>query len=64
MVEKQDGCRLKMLRTDNGTEYTSDRFEVFCAEEGIKHQLIVAYSPQQNGVSERKNRIVIEMASA
>ena len=62
MVEKQSGCSIKTLRTDNGTEYTSEKFEAFCTQEGINHQLTVVYSPQQNGVSERKNRTVMEMA--
>ena len=51
-----------MLRTDNGGEYTSKEFNVFCQEAGIVHQLIAPYLPQQNGVSERKNRTVMEMA--
>lgn len=37
-------------------------FDKFYEDEGIDHQLIVGYAPKQNGVSERKNRIVIKMA--
>ena len=62
LVENQANCSIKMLRSDNGTEYTSDKFDRFCVEAGIEHQLIVTYCPQQNGVSERKNRTVMEMA--
>jgi len=62
MVENESGCKLKMLRSDNGKEYTSNKFNDFCEEMGIKHQLTVSYTPQQNGVSERKNRTVMEMA--
>ena len=62
MVEMESGCKLKVLRSDNGREYTSNRFNVFCEDMGIKHQLTVPYTPQQNGVSERKNRTVMEMA--
>lgn len=51
-----------MLRSDNGAEYVSNEFKMLCDEEGIKHQLTVPYTPQQNGVSERKKRIVMEMA--
>ncbi|GKV25633.1 hypothetical protein SLEP1_g35036 [Rubroshorea leprosula] len=50
------------LRFDNGKEYTSSEFNKICEDAGIGHQLTVPYSPQQNGVSERKNRTVMEMA--
>jgi transposase InsO family protein len=45
MVETQCGQKIKKLRTDNGGEYTSKEFSVFCQEAGIVHQLIVPYSP-------------------
>ncbi|CAH9134446.1 unnamed protein product [Cuscuta epithymum] len=61
-VEKQSGHQIKKLRSDRGTEYNSKEFDQFCEDEGMKHQLTVAYTPQQNGVSERKNRTVMEMA--
>ncbi|KAK2404761.1 putative mitochondrial protein [Trifolium repens] len=62
MVESQSGCKIKMLRSDNGKEYTSNEFNRFCEDMGIVHQLTVSYTPEQNGVSERKNRTVMEMA--
>jgi len=62
LVEKQNGKQIKVLRSDRGKEYTSREFDKFCEDEGIKRQLTVAYTPQQNGVSERKNRTVMEMA--
>jgi len=62
LVEKQSGKQIKVLRTDRGKEYTSREFDKFCEDEGIERQLTVAYTPQQNGVSERKNRTVMEMA--
>ena len=62
LIENQSGKRIKVLRSDRGKEYTSREFERFCEDEGIERQLTVAYSPQQNGVSERKNRTVMEMA--
>ena len=61
-VEKESGCKIKCLRSDNGTEYTSSKFKAFCEVEGIHRQMTVPYTPQQNGVSERKNRTVMEMA--
>ncbi|RVW76127.1 Retrovirus-related Pol polyprotein from transposon TNT 1-94 [Vitis vinifera] len=62
MVETQSGQKVKVLRTSNGGKYTSKEFNVFCQEAGIVHQLTTPYSLQQNGVSERKNRTVMEMA--
>lgn len=62
LVEVQSGSTLRILRTDNGGEYTSNEFEEFLQQHGVIHQVTVPYSPQQNGVSERKNRTVMEMA--
>ncbi|KAG8480143.1 hypothetical protein CXB51_024938 [Gossypium anomalum] len=62
MVENQTGCRIKTLRTNNGAEYLSDRFKRLCEQAGIHHQLTTVYTPQQNGVCERKNRTVMDMA--
>ncbi|RVW99216.1 Retrovirus-related Pol polyprotein from transposon TNT 1-94 [Vitis vinifera] len=61
MVETQSGQKVKVLRTDNGGEYTSKEINVFCQEDGIVHQLTTPYSQQHNRVFERKNRTVMEM---
>ena len=61
-VELQSGCKIKKLRSDRGGEYTSLEFQNFCAENGIERQLTIAYSPQQNGVAERRNRTICDMA--
>ena len=61
-VEKQSGHYIKVLRSDRGKEYTSNKFNKFCEDEGVERQLTVGYAPEQNGVSERKNRTVMEMA--
>ncbi|KAG8501509.1 hypothetical protein CXB51_003806 [Gossypium anomalum] len=61
-VETEIGCKIKTIRLDNGTEYTSAQFQAFCKDTGIKHQLTNVYTPQQNGVSERKNRSLMDMA--
>ena len=61
MLENQTNKTIKTLRTDNGGEYTSNRFKQFLVSVGIKHQLSVAYNPQQNGVAERMNRTLKEM---
>ncbi|KAK8921048.1 hypothetical protein KSP39_PZI020906 [Platanthera zijinensis] len=62
MAEKESGQPLKVLRTDRGGEYTSRLFDSFCKENEISHQLTAAYSPQQNGVAERKNLTIMNMA--
>ncbi|KMQ85317.1 retrovirus-related pol polyprotein from transposon tnt 1-94 [Lasius niger] len=61
-VEKLTGRHIKKLRTDNGKEYLSNEFKKFFEDEGISRQLSVEYTPQQNGVAERANRTIIEMA--
>ncbi|GBO15120.1 Retrovirus-related Pol polyprotein from transposon TNT 1-94 [Araneus ventricosus] len=61
MTLNKFGRTLKVLRSDNGGEYIGKEIEDFLKEQGIVHQLTVPYSPQQNEVSERKNRTLIEM---
>lgn len=62
LVEKETGVPIKCLRTDHGGEFTSNEFKEYCETNGIKRQLTAAYTPQQNGVVERKNRTVMNMA--
>ncbi|XP_049318346.1 uncharacterized protein LOC105224069 isoform X1 [Bactrocera dorsalis] len=62
MIECQTEKRIKMLRSDNGTEFVHNAFNKFLKEHGIVRQLTVPYTPQQNGVAERLNRTLIEMA--
>ena len=61
LVEKETGVYLSGLRTDRGGEFTSNEFNNFCNEHGIRRQLTAAYTPQQNGVAERKNRTIMNM---
>jgi hypothetical protein len=63
-VENLTGRKIKVLRSDNGGEYTSKDFSNFCIEAGIKREFTVPYNPQQNGVAERKNRTIIEVTKA
>lgn len=58
-VENQTHHKIKILRTDQGGEYLSNEFSAFCQEQGIKRETTAAYTPQQNGVSERKNRTLV-----
>jgi transposase InsO family protein len=58
LVENQTGKRIKVLRSDNGGEYSSREFVDFCTCVGIRRQMTVPYNPQQNGVVERKNKAI------
>ena len=62
LVENKTGKKIKTLRSDNRTEYTCQEMKNYFREEGIKQQFTVEYTPQQNGVAERKNRTLVEMA--
>ena len=64
LVENQSRKRIKVLRSDNGGEYTSNGFVDFCSEAGIKREFTVTYNPWQNGVAERKNRTIISAVKA
>lgn len=61
-VENQLDSKIKMLRTDNGKEYCNGNFERYLANCGIIHQTSAPYTPQQNGLSERMNRTLVEKA--
>ena len=51
----------RTLRTDNGAEYTSNKFKEFCRDSKIKQEFTVPETPQQNGVAERFNRTTVDM---
>lgn len=53
--------KVKCLRTDNGGEYSSREFAEYLKEYNIRRQLTCPYTPQQNGVAERKNRHLAEV---
>nr|KYP36117.1 Retrovirus-related Pol polyprotein from transposon TNT 1-94 [Cajanus cajan] len=61
MVEKETTKFIKAVRSDRGGEFTSVEFNKYCEEHGIKRFLTAPYSPQQNGVAERKNRTILDM---
>ncbi|XP_076398156.1 uncharacterized protein LOC143266621 [Megachile rotundata] len=61
-VENQTGKKIKYLMTDNGRKYCNREFDEFLNESGIRRRLTVAHTPQQNGVAERKNRTLVDMA--
>ncbi|KAJ4764255.1 polyprotein [Rhynchospora pubera] len=62
MVERQSGKLIKKLRSDRGGEYNSKEFDKFCEDIGLERQVTIGFTPEQNGVAERKNRTIVEMA--
>ena len=65
MMENKTGQkiqRVNTIRSDNGGEYSSNEFKDYCNEVGIAHQFTNPYTPEQNGVSERYNRTIMEAA--
>jgi len=61
MMENQTGRKIKIIQSDNGKEFVNATIDEFLKKRGIIRRLTVPYCPQQNGVAERRNRIV-EMA--
>jgi hypothetical protein len=61
-AQNEFGLRIKKIRSDNGTEFKNSQIEGFLEEEGIKHEFSSPYTPQKNGVVERKNRTLLNIA--
>lgn len=61
-AETYTGKKIKALQSDNGREYCNREFDKYLQECGIRRRLSAPHTPQQNGVSERKNRTLLEMA--
>ena len=59
MAEAEIKRKLKCARSDRGGEFLSKEFNLYCEENGILRQLTSPYTPQQNGVVERRNRTVM-----
>ncbi|KAJ0913753.1 putative RNA-directed DNA polymerase [Helianthus annuus] len=62
MLENLYSLKVKRIRSDNGTEFKNQVMDEFCTSKGILHEYSSRYTPQQNGVAERKNRTIIETA--
>ncbi|GKC37563.1 retrotransposon protein, putative, ty1-copia subclass [Tanacetum coccineum] len=60
-VELQLGKKIKALRSDRGGEYLSQEFKDYLSKNGIVQHLTSPYTPQQNSVSERRNRTLLDM---
>ena len=61
-AEAESGKKLRVLRTDRGSEFTLVEFAAYCADQGVVRHHTASYSPQQNGVVERRNQTVVGMA--
>jgi len=63
-VENQLEKKIKRLRSDRGGEYFSQEFTSFYDEHEIIHERTPPYSPESNGITERKNRTLIDLVNA
>ena len=61
LVDNQLSTKIKSLRSDQGCEYLSEQLKSFCDEKSIARQLTSSYTPEQNGVVERRNRTLLDM---
>jgi transposase InsO family protein len=63
LVEKKSEYQIQRLRTYNRGKYVNNNFTSYCTTQGIQMQHNVPYTPQQNGVVERNNYTLKEMAN-
>ena len=61
-MERKTGKKLLALRTDHGGEFAATDFIEYCAHLGVRRELTVSFTPQQNGVIERRNQSVVGIA--
>ena len=61
-VKKSTDWHVRCLRSDRGKEYFSDALMAYLQQEGIRREFTCRHPPQQNGVAERKNRHILEVA--
>ena len=61
-IRNQFHTSIRILRSDNALKHLSTHFSDYLSSHGILHQSSCAYTPQQNGVAERKNRHLVETA--
>jgi transposase InsO family protein len=64
VAEAECDRKLRVLRTDNGDEFMAAEFTSYCMDKGVHRHYSAMYSPQQNGVVERRNQTVVGMARA
>ena len=62
LAQNESGHTLKTLRSDKGGEFTSHDMSQFCSQHGIQQEFANTSTPSENGVVERKNKTILEMA--
>jgi transposase InsO family protein len=61
-AQNEFDAKVKKIRSDNSTNLKNTQVEDFLDVEGIKYEFSTPYASQQNGVAERKNQTLIDMA--
>nr|GEY30358.1 retrovirus-related Pol polyprotein from transposon TNT 1-94 [Tanacetum cinerariifolium] len=61
-IENQSSLKVKIIRSDNETKFRNQDLNQFCGMKGLKREFSVPITPQQNRITERKNRTLIEAA--
>ena len=61
-LQNEKGIPIVKIKSDHGKEFENAKFEAFCNEHGIKKEFSAPKTPQHNGLVERKNRVIQEMA--
>nr|ABA95219.1 retrotransposon protein, putative, Ty1-copia subclass [Oryza sativa Japonica Group] len=64
LMSRLSSIKIKRLRSDRGEEFFSNEFDLFCEEHGIIHERTPPYSPESNGIAERKNRTLTDLVNA
>ncbi|GKB84192.1 putative RNA-directed DNA polymerase [Tanacetum coccineum] len=62
LINNQFKIKIKMVRSDNGTEFVNHKMNNLFSDLGIIHQTSCAHTPQQNGIAERKHRHLLNVA--
>lgn len=62
LTQTETEHRVRILRSDNGTEFVNKEMDEFLSDKGIRHQRSVPYTPEQNGCAEREMRTIVESA--
>uniref|UniRef100_A0AAV1TD78 Integrase catalytic domain-containing protein n=1 Tax=Peronospora matthiolae TaxID=2874970 RepID=A0AAV1TD78_9STRA len=61
-MKTQAGVSVRTIRSENGGEYTSTDMKTYCALKTVKQKFMIPHNPPQNGMAERANRTLVEMA--
>ncbi|KAH0719582.1 hypothetical protein KY285_015613 [Solanum tuberosum] len=61
-IQLKVNCKIASIKSDHGTEFENSQIEGFCSENGINHNFSAPRTPQQNGVVERKNITLVDIA--